>query len=203
VGKTQVTLFGTNAWRAFRNVSGALSELALPALVENGVTNFNNTANGVDEAGRVAGATDTAIYRGGIYVRETRAAIWWSDENTPTLLGTIFPEGWGSGNNSPGRSEALAVSTSGAKSTVVGTGWLTPTGYARAWVLNATKEPGKSAAIEYVVNLNDPHMSWIPAGWIAVTAEDINAGGWVVGTATLGGYNHGYVLKPQPTVAVP
>lgn len=204
VGRTRVTVNGAAAWRAFRT-NGVLtpqyraaSELVLPPATH-GVTLFNNTANGVDEVGHTVGSTDAEIYRTGSWVREIRAAVWWAGENTPTVLGTIMPEGW-SWNNPPGRSEALAVSTVGTQTIMVGTGWSTPTGYLRAWVLTAEKTLGQPTTFGSMINLNDSHLVWVPSGWVTVTAEDVNAQGWIVGTATASGVTRGYVLMPQPTV---
>jgi hypothetical protein len=52
----------------------------------------------------------------------------------------------------------------------------------------------------WVLNLNDPHVAVVPAGWTLTTAEAINERGWIVGLGTSPGHNQAYVLIPQ-TVA--
>jgi hypothetical protein len=203
VGKTRVTLAGAPAWRAFRteglldpSTRGA-SELRLPQ-PSSGVSLTDNTAQGTDEIGHAVGATDAVVYRLGNWRSETRAVLWWAGENRPTVLGTMMPESW-NWSNSPGYSEALAASTAGMRTTVVGTGWTTPTGYPRAWMLTA--DSGIIRIYSAMINLNDPHQCWLPDDWVVVTAEDVNEQGWIVGTALAAGTPRGYVLKPQPTVA--
>ncbi|MBE7502504.1 MAG: hypothetical protein HS113_19900 [Verrucomicrobiales bacterium] len=202
VGKTRVTLAGNPAWRAFRTegvltpATRGASELRLPQ-PSNGVSLTDNTAQGTDETGHAVGATDAMAYRLGNWQRETRAVLWWAGESRPTVLGTIMPESW-NWSNSPGQSEALAASTAGMRTTIVGTGWTTPTGYPRAWMLTA--DSGIIRIYSAMINLNDPHQCWLPYDWILVTAEDVNEQGWIVGTALAAGTPRGYVLMPQPTV---
>ncbi|MCZ7636582.1 MAG: hypothetical protein M5U12_11500 [Verrucomicrobia bacterium] len=202
VGKGQV---GVN-WRAFRKDGGLMTALALPPSLDTFIP-AKSTANGVDEAGNAVGATDAVIIRKVGTNIQTRAAIWWIGTNEPTVLGTIFPEGADAYTNPPGRSEALAISTAGLKSTVVGTGWITPTGYPRAWLLSAEKtHPDKDPLLSHMINLSDPHLTYIeecsPSGscWVLSTAEDVNDQGWIVGNGTRNGNIRGYVLVPQSAV---
>jgi hypothetical protein len=48
-----------------------------------------------------------------------------------------------------------------------------------------------------VLNLKDPHVAVVPAGWTLTTSEAINERGWIVGLATSYGMNRAYVLIPQ------
>lgn len=67
------------------------------------------------------------------YTRETRAVVWWAGTTNPALMGTV---GWTDPNSSrqPGRSEALgAGEITTNRLWVVGTGWLTPDGFSRAY----------------------------------------------------------------------
>lgn len=183
-----------------------MTALALPPSRDTFIP-AKSTANGVDEAGNAVGATDAVIIRKVGTNIQTRAAIWWIGTNEPTVLGTIFPEGADAYTNPPGRSEALAISTAGLKSTVVGTGWITPTGYPRAWLLSAEKtHPDKDPLLSHMINLSDPHLTYIeecsPSGscWVLSTAEDVNDQGWIVGNGTRNGNIRGYVLVPQSAV---
>jgi len=202
VGKTRTTVGTANAWRAFRTVganlieSEAVSALALPPKPKPWLAALtNNVANGVNAQADAVGATDSWYERGagsGNWRVETRAAVWWAEVNTnAVILGTILPSPVGSANL-PGRSEALAANRrrQGNTITIVGTGWVTPTGYPRAFVLNVAN--GGSG---YMLNLNDPQLTW-PANHAPLTAaEAINDAGWIAGNCTSSG--RGFVLVPQ------
>ena len=50
-------------------------------------------------------------------------------------------------------------------------------------------------------NLNDPHLTFMPAGWTLSTAEAVNEMGWIVGNGASPGHaQQGFVLIPQPLV---
>jgi hypothetical protein len=84
----------------------------------------------------------------------------------------------------------------------VGTGWITPTGYSRAFRQVVTRRPADGVTEPgNMFDLNDPMWSVIPGGWTLVTGEDANSGEWIVGLGTdSSGQNRGFVLAPQ-TVA--
>ena len=51
------------------------------------------------------------------------------------------------------------------------------------------------------LNLNDPHLTFMPAGWTLSTAEAVNEMGWIVGNGASPGHaQQGFVLIPQPLV---
>lgn len=53
-----------------------------------------------------------------------------------------------------------------------------------------------------MLNLNDPHLSVVTAGWTLITGEDVNGQEWIVGLATdSSGQSRGYVLVLQQTVS--
>ena len=95
-----------------------------------------------------------------------------------------------------------AVATGAKNLVVVGTAWASPSGYSRAFRQEVTGDPDEPATYpKAMFNLNDPHWSYIPAGWTLLSAEDLNGWDWIVGLATdASGYSRGYVLVPQPTV---
>lgn len=85
------------------------------------------------------GATDAVNWRG-YYTNQTRACVWWAGTTEPALLGTV---GWTDPKASyqPGRSEALgAVELSANSLVLVVTGWITPTGYSRAYRQKISRE---------------------------------------------------------------
>jgi len=53
------------------------------------------------------------------------------------------------------------------------------------------------AAYSHMLNLNDPHLTWMPSGWVLTTAEAINELGWIVGNGTYGGISRAFLLVPQ------
>lgn len=207
VGKVQRTKDGITVWRAFR-WDGSLNELDVPD-PSYGVTNYHNVANDVTVSGHAVGASDDVISRGGdTYTRETRAAIWWAGTTNPALLGMV---GWTDPNPSrqPGRSEALgAYEIATNRLWVVGTGWLTPTGFSRAYrqgvsyfmTTDPQGQPIITTSAKEMHNLNDAALSVIPSGWTLFTAEDVNDKEWIVGLGTDGSRSRGYVLVPQTEV---
>ena len=85
----------------------------------------------------------------------------------------------------------------------VGTGWITPTGYSRAYRQEVTRDPSNgSTQPQIMFDLNDAMWSVIPGGWTLVTAGDVNGQEWIVGLGTdSAGQNRGYVLVPQGYVS--
>lgn len=149
------------------------------------------------------GATDAVIWHGH-YTNQTRACGWWAGTIEPALLGTV---GWTDPDASyqPGRSEALeAMELSTNSLVLVGTGWLTPTGYSRAYrqeVSHYWENQKIITTAKDVLNLNDPHLSVVTAGWTLITGEDVNGQEWIVGLATdSSGQSRGYVLVPQQAI---
>ena len=54
----------------------------------------------------------------------------------------------------------------------------------------------------YTRNLNDPHLTFMPAGWTLSTAEAVNEMGWIVGNGNGPGSGpQGFVLVPQTLVS--
>ena len=129
-----------------------------------------------------------------------RAAVWWAGTSAPAVLGTV---GWTDPNpwRRPGRSEALGLIETTATNRVlmVGTGWITPTGYSRACRQVVSYNTTNYATTQGIAfNLNDAAWSVIPSGWTLVTAEDVNSNEWIVGLGTdSAGQSRGYVLVPQ------
>jgi len=174
---------------------------------------INNVANGVNVEGDAVGGTDVLVSRDcgnpQTMVVETRAVLWWYPQSQEqvapaVVLGTIEPTLPGCADQ-PGRSEALAVNSrldADGRTTVVGTGWITPTGAPRAFVMDiATDGFGSDweAQYSFMLNLNDPHLTWpVPANPL-VSAEAINDAGWIVGNALSSG--RGFVLVPQTIVS--
>ena len=74
---------------------------------------------------------------------------------------------------------------------IVGSGWTTPTGYPRAFVVFGTPE----GTFDSMLNLNDPHLTFGLATTL-VTAEHVNDQGWIVGNGT----SYAFVLRRQPVV---
>jgi len=50
---------------------------------------------------------------------------------------------------------------------------------------------------DYFLNLNDPHVTYMPSGWVLTTAEAINDQGWIVGNGYKNGTARGFLLVPQ------
>ena len=51
------------------------------------------------------------------------------------------------------------------------------------------------------LNLNHPHLTFMPAGWTLSTAEAVNEMGWIVGNGAGPVHSQqGFVLIPQPLV---
>lgn len=85
--------------------------------------------------------------------------------------------------------------------TIVGTGWITPTGYARAFIKEVGLVPGNhdiSATQQPMLDLNDAQLTWKLSGQTFISAEAINDAGWIVGNGSSGSYTRGMVLVPQP-----
>lgn len=53
------------------------------------------------------------------------------------------------------------------------------------------------AAYSHLLNLNDPHVTWMPSGWVLTTAEAINDLGWIVGNGSYNGSARAFLLVPQ------
>jgi len=48
-----------------------------------------------------------------------------------------------------------------------------------------------------MLNLNDPHLTCMPSGWVLSTAEAINDQSWIVGNGYYNGSARAFVLVPQ------
>ncbi len=183
------------------NSSGWITNLAGVALMPT-----NNAANAVNSTSDAVGASDFWIRRSlgppEVWTIETRAALWWPGGTNAVILGAIHTgAGW---QNEPGRSEALAVNRHARGITIVGTGWITPTGYARAFIKEVELVPKNydtSATQQQMLDLNDAQLTYKSAGRTFTSAEAINDAGWIVGNGSSGSYTRGMVLVPQPTSA--
>jgi len=213
VGKSRVSVGSALAWRAFRTVPSQNSNrlvstnlnalgLSVNTIVVTSLT--NNVANGVNSTGDAVGATDCWYNRGGVWKNETRAAIWWPGSFWTTnaaVLGTVAPYGYFlASSRTPGRSEALAVNRTAGGVTVVGTSWTTPTGSPAAFVMDIYSSDWWTdwwATYSLMLNLNDPHLTYMASGWVLSTAEAINDQGWIVGNGYYDGSARAFLLVPQ------
>jgi len=50
---------------------------------------------------------------------------------------------------------------------------------------------------DYFLNLNDPHVTYMPSGWVLTAAEAINDQGWIVGNGYYNGTSRAFLLVPQ------
>jgi hypothetical protein len=209
VGKTRHVVNGTNAWCGFRTIPSVNSNRLtadwachlLPLNQTNGL--INSVGNGVDDIGDAVGGSDDWYLRTGVYTVNSRAVLWWNGVTNAFRLPIMEPRAIEAAKQ-PGRSEAYAVLHGPGTLTVVGTSWATPTGSARAFVAEVADSRGESSgstdwtlASTRVLNLNDPHVTVVPAGLVLTTSEAINERGWIVGLASSYGVNLGYVLIPQ------
>jgi hypothetical protein len=209
VGKTRWPVGSASAWRAFRTsdliTSTNQHELVPPRSPAYFPELTNNVANGLNATGDAVGGSDYWYNRsyGSNWKVETRAFLWWAGSQEAILLPTLQPIA-ADVTKVPGRSEALAVSRTTGKITIVGSSWATPTGAARAFIVDVYDTQGlpmgwRDVYTSYclMLNLNDPHLTVMPAGWTMTTAEAINDNGWIVGNGTGPGNSQGYVLVPQ------
>jgi hypothetical protein len=165
---------------------------------------LNSSGNGVNATGEAVGSSDYWHQRySPNYQVETRAVLWWAGDTNAILLPMLQPIA-ADVTKVPGRSEALAVSRTTGKITIVGSSWATPTGAARAFLADVYDTQGMPmgwrdvyASCCLLLNLNDPHLTVMPAGWTMTTAEAINDNGWIVGNGTGPGNSQGCVLVPQ------
>ncbi|MCP5523523.1 MAG: hypothetical protein H7A46_18450 [Verrucomicrobiales bacterium] len=209
VGKCQTNDVGNLVYRAFRTGAGSpinstagLEVIAPPDGAPTNTSDFVSTANAISAAGHAVGSSTTYYKRSSTYQKETRATIWWAGQTTARDLRTMHL--LLVGDQSPGRSEALAVANNPAGVTVVGTAWITPTGYSRAFKMDIAFSSGNhdwAATSAKMLDLNDPQLSWCDqAGVTLSSAEAVNDAGIIVANgyrASAPTYPCGFVLEPQ------
>jgi probable HAF family extracellular repeat protein len=171
----------------------------------------SSSSSSINDAGQVVGRSFDDI------TGNTRAFLWTSDAgmvDLGTLAGFSFAEA--AAVNSPGQVVGEASNGSGP---VHGFLWTRDTGMtdlgtlagvdsvhphainvAAAIVGDVSNGPASGPAFIWVTGVMTDLNTLIPAGsgWVLQTATGINDNGQIVGTGSIGGQTHAFLLTPVP-----
>ncbi len=142
-----------------------------------------------------------------VWVNRDRAVVWWANQTQPTVLGGLYGPAVLWPGHASYASMAYGISQRAEPVVVVGASSISSQsagGFLRAFWQRVQAPPigypSEYAKPEEMFNLNDAHLSWLPAGWILVTAEDVNVCDYIVGTGSCNGVAQPFLLAPQAAV---
>ncbi|MBX3732184.1 MAG: hypothetical protein KF791_06275 [Verrucomicrobiae bacterium] len=147
-----------------------------------GGQNLKSRGTAVNSSGHAVGwyETDSAV----------RRAVYWPSSGLGSQSSSLDLNAWKAriGTSEDSRSSANAISSSG---------WIA------GWS-NTNNSPGRAvlkrspnASATDWVDLNDPHFTHAPSGWILKDASGINASGQIVGNGLFNGSQRAFVLIPR------